>query len=82
MPIERFVWTDHALQRLAQRGLTGDEVERAITRGHDTRKPNRGAGDWRVYGQRADRRRFVVIYDKPVGRDQRAARVVTVWAIR
>jgi hypothetical protein len=82
MAIERFVWTDHALERLAQRRLTRREVEQAVEREHEARKPNRGAGDWRVHDQRIDGRRFAVIYDHPVGRDQRAARIVTVWPLR
>jgi hypothetical protein len=82
MAIERFLWTDHALQRLAQRGLTQPEVEQAIEREHDARRPNRGAGDWRIHGHREDGRRFAVIYNHPVGRDERAARIVTVWPLR
>jgi len=82
VPIERFVWTAHALQRLNQRGLTRAEVEQAVERQHDTRVQNRGAGDWRVHGLRRDGRRFAVIYDQPVGQDPRAARIVTVWPVR
>ena len=82
MAIERFLWTDHADQRLRQRGLTRFEVEEAVQGGHDARKANRGAGDWRVHGERADGRRFAVIYDHPAGRDERAARIITVWPLR
>jgi hypothetical protein len=32
--------------------------------------------------QRADGRRFAVIYDHPVSRDEHAARIVTVWSLR
>jgi hypothetical protein len=82
MPIERFVWTDHALQRLRERGLARADAEEAVQREHNARKPNRGAGDWRIHGERADDRPFAVIYDHPVGHDERAARIVTIWSLR
>jgi hypothetical protein len=40
--IERFIWTDHAEQRVSERGLPGPEVERAISERHETREVNRG----------------------------------------
>jgi hypothetical protein len=80
--IERFIWTDHAEQRLSERGLARPEVERAISEQHDTREVNQGEADWRLYGTRADGRGFAVIYDYPVGGDESAVRIVSVWTLR
>lgn len=80
--IERIHWTDHAEQRVVERGLTREEVETAILGGLKTRIPNRGNADWRVYGDRPDGRRFVVAYDHPVFGSSGEARVVTVWTLR
>jgi hypothetical protein len=75
MPIERFVWTTHAEERLYDRKLTKDLVERAIREGHPMRETNVGEADWRVISGR-----FVVIYDHPDGEDIDAVRIVSVWA--
>jgi hypothetical protein len=48
--IKGFIWTDHAEQRLSERGLACAEVERAIGDGHEAREANRGEADWRVHG--------------------------------
>lgn len=82
MAIERFIWTDHAEQRLSERGLAHGEVERAIREQHDTREVNRGDADWRLYDTRADGRRFAVIYDHPVRGDESSVRIVSVWTLR
>jgi hypothetical protein len=82
MGIDRFIWTDHAELRLAQRGLTTFEVEETVREGHEGRELNRGDADWRVEGVRADGRRFAVIYDCPVRGDARAVCVVSVWPLR
>jgi Domain of unknown function (DUF4258) len=80
--MERFIWTDHAAKRLSQRGLARAEVERAIRDGHEAREANRGEADWRIHGTRADGRDFAVIYDCPMGSDENAARIVSVWTVR
>ena len=54
------IWTVHALERLPERGLSRDEVERAVRRLHPLRQPNEGEADWRI-----DTGRFVVLYDHP-----------------
>ena len=82
MAFERFIWTDHAEQRLSERGLARVEVERAIDDGHEAREANHGEADWRIYGTRADGQDFAVIYDCPVGGDENAARIVSVWTVR
>jgi hypothetical protein len=77
MPIERFIWTQHAEERLRDRNLAKDLVEQAIREGHPMRQINKGEADWRlVLG------RFVVIYDHPDGDDIDAVRVVSVWTRR
>jgi hypothetical protein len=77
MTIERFVWTIHAEERLSERGVTRDAVERAIREGHPVQEPNDGEADWRV-----DAGRFVVVYDHPHGEDIDAVRIVSVWSKR
>lgn len=77
MPIERFIWTTHAEERLDGRRLTKDLVEQAIRERHPLRQVNRGKADWRVISGR-----FVVIYDHPHAEDIDAVRIVSVWARR
>ncbi len=74
MPIERFVWTTHAEERLYDRKLTRHLVEQAIREGHPMRETNAGEADWRVISGQ-----LVVIYDHPDGDDIDAARIVSVW---
>ena len=82
MAIERFIWTDHAGQRVSERGLVRPEVEGAISERHGTREVNRGEADWRFYGTRADGRGFAVIYDHPLRGDESVVRIVSVWTLR
>jgi hypothetical protein len=77
MPIERFVWTEHAEERLEDRKLTKDLVEQAIREEHPIRLPNKGEADWRLVTGR-----FVVIYDHPDGEDIDSVRIVSVWIRR
>jgi hypothetical protein len=77
--IERFQWTFHAEQRLAQRGLKRHEIEIAVRLCEW--RPNLGSADWRVTGVRPDGLRFVVVFDFPASDDPEAARVVTAWTI-
>jgi hypothetical protein len=59
-----------------------EEVEEVIREGHGARALNRGEADWRLYGERADGRRFAVVYDHPVLGDRAAARIVSFWVLR
>jgi hypothetical protein len=80
--IRGFIWTDHAELRLEQRGLVRFEVEEAIREGHETREINAGNADWRIYGERSDGCRYVVVYDSPVEGDESTARIVSAWPLR
>jgi hypothetical protein len=48
VPIETFIWTDHALLRISQRRLERFDVEETIRANHDERKANDGQADWLV----------------------------------
>lgn len=72
-----FVWTAHALERLPERGLSGNEIEQAVRRLHPLRQPNEGEADWRI-----DTGRFVVLYDHPDQNDLDVVRIVTTWRKR
>ena len=80
--VKRIYWTDHALRRLAERGLTLEEVEAVVEKAHAARALNRGEADWRLYGVRSDGRGFAVVYDHPVLGDPATARIVSVWVMR
>jgi hypothetical protein len=80
--VDRFIWTEHAESRAAERGLVRFDVETVIREGHDSREVNRGPGDWRVRGSGGDEREFVVVYDYPVFADEEMARIVTIWRLR
>ncbi len=82
MPIERFIWTTHAEDRLDDRHLTRGEVERAIRDGHGARQINAGSADWRVHGVRSDGKTFAVVYDNPAKLDPHTARIVSAWPLR
>ena len=71
------IWTTHALERLNERGLSRDEIERTVRRLHPHRRPNEGEADWRI-----DTRRFVVLYDHIDQNDLDAVRIVTAWGKR
>jgi hypothetical protein len=77
MTIEHFRWTAHAEQRLSQRALTRERVERAVQELHPLRSANLGAAQWRI-----DEGRFVVVYDHPDNNDIDAVRIVSVWLKR
>jgi len=81
MPIERFIWTEHALDRCRRRFLDRTDLERAVRRAHDERRHNDGEADWLVHGLAADGRRFAIVYDHPVGEDHRAALIVSLWEL-
>jgi hypothetical protein len=80
--IERFIWTLHAEDRAAERGLSRLDVEEVVRDGHRTRQANEGLGDWRVYGTRSDGQLFAVVYDQPALEDDELARIVTIWRVR
>lgn len=77
MTIERITWTTHAEDRLPQRGLTRERVERAVRDLHPIREENEGEAEWRV-----DAGSFVAVYDHPDSRDTMTARIVSVWLKR
>jgi hypothetical protein len=82
VPIERFIWTEHAEQRCKRRLLDRTDVERAVQAGHDVPRINRGPADWMAAGLTADGRRFVVVvYDYPDHWDLQTARIVSVWEV-
>lgn len=81
MEIERFVWTEHAHMRLAQRGLDATDVEQAIREGHGEREVNDGRAEWLVSGVLSDGTPFEAIYDHPHGDDDIAVRIVSVWRL-
>jgi hypothetical protein len=79
--IDRFVWTEHAQMRLAQRRLDASEVEQAIKARHDERRVNDGRAEWLVSGMTADGTAFEAIYDHPHGDDDAAVRIVSAWRL-
>lgn len=81
MEIERFVWTEHARMRLAQRLLEADDVEQAIRSGHDERQVNDGRAQWLIGGTTPAGIDFEAIYDHPHGDDAGAVRIVSVWRL-
>lgn len=80
--VDRFIWTEHAESRAAERGLGRFEVETVIRDGHEFREVNRGLGDWRFCANGGDGMGFVVVYDHPAFGDKGLARIVTVWRLR
>jgi uncharacterized DUF497 family protein len=79
--IERFVWTEHARLRLAERGLNAADVEEAIRDGHAVREVNDGRAEWLVSGALSDGTPFEAIYDHPHGDDEVAVRIVSAWRL-
>jgi hypothetical protein len=72
-----FVWTEHAIERLSERGISHEEVEWAIRELHPSRERGSGEADWHV-----DTGRIVVVYDHPHRGNAEAVRIVTVWRRR
>lgn len=81
MEIERFVWTEHAENRLRQRRLSASDVERAIKSRHSEREVNDGRAEWLVGGETPDGVAFEAIYDHPHGNDESTVRIVSVWRL-
>lgn len=81
MAIERFVWTEHARMRLAQRRLNAAAVEQAISERHADREVNDGRAEWLVSGVTDEGTPFEAIYDHPHGEDEAAVRIVSVWEL-
>lgn len=67
MEIERFVWTEHAEDRLQQRRLNAVDVEKAIKTRHVEREVNDGRAEWLVGGVTPGGVAFEAIYDYPHG---------------
>lgn len=81
MEIERFVWTEHAEDRLRQRRLDASDVEEAIKDRHAEREVNDGRAEWLVSGETTDGTAFEAIYDHPHGDDETEVRIVSVWRL-
>lgn len=81
MEIERFVWTDHAEDRLRERRLDASDVEQAIRERHSEREVNDGRAEWLVDGRTRAGVAFEAIYDHPHGEDDSAVRIVSVWRL-
>jgi hypothetical protein len=81
MAIERFVWTEHAEMRRAQRRLDRSDVEQAIKDRHASRQVNDGRAEWLISGVTPDGIPFEAIYDHPHGDDRGAVRIVSVWRL-
>jgi len=79
--IERFVWTEHARTRVAQRHLDATEIEQALKERHANREVNDGRAEWLVSGVLPDGTAFEAIYDHPHGEDDAAVRIVSVWRL-
>jgi hypothetical protein len=79
--IRGFVWTDHALLRLAERGLTTFEVEAPIRDGHSDRLANPGRADWLISARTASGIEIEAIYDHPHRGDASTVRIVSVWRV-
>jgi hypothetical protein len=79
--IERFFWTEHAEFRRGQRRLDRSDIEQAIADGHAGRQPNDGRADWLISGRTPAGVAFEAVYDHPHGKDQGAARIVSVWRL-
>jgi hypothetical protein len=81
VPIETFIWTDHALLRISQRRLERFDVEETIRANHDERKANDGQADWLVRAMTPLGVRIEAIYDHPVGDDEATIRIVSAWRV-
>lgn len=81
MEIERFVWTEHAEDRLRQRRLDAADVEQTIKERNSEREVNDGRAEWLVGGVTADGVAFEAIYDHPHDDDVGAVRIVSVWRL-
>jgi hypothetical protein len=73
----RLTWTFHALERLDERGIERETVERSVRKLHPRRRPSHGRADWRI-----ETDGFSVLYDHPTERDMNTIRIITVWPRR
>lgn len=81
MEIERFIWTEHAEDRIRQRRLDASDVEEAIKDRHAEREVNDGRAQWLVSGVTVGGVAFEAIYDHPHGDDEGAVRIVSAWRL-
>ena len=81
MEIERFVWTEHARERLSERRLDASDVEEAVRNQHSEREVNDGRAQWLVSAKTPGGVPFEAIYDHPHGDDASAVRIVSVWRL-
>lgn len=70
----RAAFSEHPLDQLASRGLSGQQVAQTVLVGHSRRQRNPGSADWLVRG-----RGLEVIYNWPDRGDRTTAYVVSVW---
>ena len=70
----RAAFSEHALDQLARRGLSEQQVAETVLVGHPQRKRNPGSADWLVTG-----RRLEVVYNWPDRGDRTMAYIVSVW---
>jgi hypothetical protein len=79
--IEEFDWTEHALERAAERRFDRDHIEAVIKEEHELRRVNDGRAEWRVTGRDRVGRPFLVIYDHPAEGDPARVRIVSMWEL-
>jgi len=72
-----FEWTQHALERLPERGLTRSAIEQIVRDLHHVRVTNEGPADWRIEAST-----FSVLYDNPVANNMDVVRIITAWPKR
>jgi hypothetical protein len=73
-PPSRVAFSEHALEQLANRGLSAEQVADAVLNSHDRRRRNPHSADWVVRA-----RGIVAAYNWPDGEDQTTAYIVSAW---
>ncbi len=73
-PPSRVAFSEHAIEQLARRGLSAEQVADAVLNSHDRRRRNPRSADWLLRA-----RGVVAAYNWPDGDDVATAYVVSVW---
>ena len=73
-PPSRVALSEHALEQLARRGLSAEQVADAVLSMHGRRRRNARSADWLVRGGGV-----VAAYNWPDGDDETTAYVISVW---
>lgn len=73
-PPSRVAFSEHALEQLARRGLSAEQVADAVLASHDRRRRNPHSAHWLVRA-----RGVVVAYNWPDGDDHTTAYIVSAW---